>query len=125
MTTPWKGMQEMMLRTIAGAARVAGLTIDKAVGGQIELSWSASCLPTDIDYAIYEGDLGVFDSHQSRFCSTGAATTKTFTPLAGNAYYLVVPLNAIREGSYGTDSNDMERPQGANACLAQVITACP
>lgn len=73
--------------------------------------------------AIYEGILGDFASHESRFCSTGGATTETFAPLAGDAYYL--PLNATREGSYGTDSDGAERPQGLDACSPQQFAACP
>ena len=32
-----------------------------------------------------------------RFCSTGGSTSITFTPLAGDRYYIAVPLNAPRE----------------------------
>jgi hypothetical protein len=91
----------------------------------ITLSWGASCLATDDDYEVYEGQVGSFYSHTSLFCSTGGATTITFTPSAGDRYYLVAPRNATREGSYGTDSGNTERPQGAAACLVQLIGVCP
>jgi hypothetical protein len=45
-------------------------------------------------------------------------------PLAGGTYYLVVPLNAAREGSYGTTNEGLERSVGDNACLPQQIAAC-
>ena len=40
------------------------------------------------------------------------------------AYYLVVPLHADREGSYGVDGAGFERPAGTNACAAQSVAAC-
>ena len=55
---------------------------------------------------------------------TAGATTKTFTPFAGGAYYLVVPLSATLEGSYGTTSGESERPVGEDACLPQQIGGC-
>ena len=115
-----------MLRTasLSAAGSVDSLLVDNADGDQITLSWGASCLATDNDYAIYEGTLGNFTSHTSLFCDTAGATTKTFTPLAGGTYYLVVPLNASREGSYGTTSEDSERSVGEDTCLPQQIGGC-
>jgi hypothetical protein len=100
------------------------LRLDK-VGGMTTLSWGVSCQAADTDYAVYEGMLGNFASHDSRFCTTGGATTITFTPIANDAYYLVVPLNATHEGSYGKHSLGAERPQGLHACLPQSIAVCP
>jgi hypothetical protein len=95
------------------------------VGSAITLSWGPSCSATDTDYAIYEGTIGNFTSHTSRFCTTDGATTKTFVPAAARSYYLVVPLNEVSEGSYGFQSGGVERPQGQNACLPQQIAGCP
>ena len=81
--------------------------------------------PTDNEYAIYEGNVGSYYNHASKFCSTGGATTWTFTPATWDAYYLVVPHNGINEGSYGLDSASNERPQGVPACLPQLIGVCP
>ncbi len=132
MTVPWKGWQETMLRTAMPAAgRVPSgapdepLRVAKAAGSDITLTWGPSCLLTDIDYAIYEGAIGAWYSHVSLFCSTSGARTKTLAPLAGNKYYLVVPQNTGREGSYGTRSDGTERPQGVAACKPQLIGACP
>ncbi len=63
----------------------------------------------------------------ARTCSTQNATSFTLTPSGGNRYYLVVARNATNEGSYGTDSNGVERPPaiGILACLPQVIAVCP
>ncbi len=125
LTVPWRGWQEAMLRTPLPAAGVDALEVDKAGGGQITLIWAASCLATDTDYAVYEGTLGDFTTHGALFCDTGGATTKTFTPAAGSAYYLVTALNGTHEGSYGTTSAGAERPLAASACLPQQVGACP
>jgi hypothetical protein len=137
LTVPWKGWQEWMLRTaapvvVSNAGRVpdgssgAPLQVGKATVGQITLAWSASCLGTDTDYEIYEGTIGgSFTSHTSIFCSTSGETTQTFLVSPASTYYLVVPRNAMREGSYGLTSAGTERPQGAFACLPQQIASCP
>jgi hypothetical protein len=81
-------------------------------------------MATDLEYAIYEGILGDFTSHGWRDCGASGPSV-TFTPLEGDTYYLVVPLNATREGSYGRDSEGLERPPGALACLPQQVAPCP
>ena len=134
LTIPWNGWQEADLRTgdPAPAGRIPGqtgwagqpMTIGKGDGARLVLTWDASCMDTDSDYAIYEGELGDFTTHESRYCSTGGETTRTFTPLAGDTYYIVVPMNPTREGSYGTDSNGLERPAGVGNCLPQQIGTC-
>jgi hypothetical protein len=35
-----------------------------------------------------------------------------------------VPRTPVREGSYGVDSDGLERGQGAAACLLQELGAC-
>ncbi len=101
----------------------AVLTLAKAPAGEITLTWDPSCIPGDGDYEIYEGILGSFTGHVPQFCSTSGATTSTLTPSAGGTYYLVVPNNGAREGSYG-DSTGGPRPQSAAACLTQEVGAC-
>lgn len=105
---------------------VAGdpLLVTKEAGGDITLDWSSSCLATDTDYEIYEGDLTSPDSHTERFCSTGGATSITFTPAADQRYYLIVPTNGVNEGSYGTDSSGVQRPIGIQVCLPRQIGPC-
>jgi len=113
--------------TLPDGASVPGtpLTVERQPGGDLTLSWGASCVANDGDYAIYQGTLGDFASHAPMLCSTGGATTSTVTPAAGSTYYLVVPRNGSREGSYGIDSSSTERPASASACLVQSIAACP
>jgi hypothetical protein len=101
------------------------LRIAHAAGGQITLTWGASCLASDTDYALYEGALASFYSHSMKSCSTGGATTSTIMPASQSSYYLVAPLQGGREGSYGLRSGGAERPPGAPACLPQSIASCP
>jgi CxxC motif-containing protein (DUF1111 family) len=107
-----------------GSVPGAPLTVSKAAGGAIMLSWDVSCLAGDVDYAIYEGTVGDYASHQSLVCSTGGATTQEVMPSPDDRYYLVVPTNGFREGAYGEASDGTPRPSGAAACLPQAIGAC-
>src|SRR5439155_18403870 len=112
------------------AGRVTGnMTLSKLPGGQVSLSWSASCLAGGTDYAVYEGSLGQFPSHTPRTCTTGGALSQILTPMAGPAgsgsYFLVALANVMREGSLGTNSSGVERPQGSPACRPQLIAGCP
>ena len=108
----------------AGAGTVVPLTLAKGAGGAITMSWGASCVASDSDYEVYEGTLLSFGTRAPRTCSTGGALTYGLTPAAGDTYYLVVPANASREGSYGTDSSNVQRPPAAGACLLQARRAC-
>ncbi len=104
------------------------LTLNKAAGGDLNASWGGSCSSAATDYGIYEGSLPIVAyDHKSLVCPAGTATTATFTPSAGNQYYLVVPRTAIAEGSYGKDSANHEIPPGSTTCIAgpQDLTACP
>jgi hypothetical protein len=113
--------------SVPDGGRVPGtpLTVEHAAGGDIRLSWGGSCVANDSDFEIYAGDMGDFTVYAPKVCSTAGATTLAFTPAAGSEFYLVVPRNAAREGSYGTDSSAEERLPGISACLPQAIAACP
>lgn len=100
------------------------LTVTKAAGGNLQLAWGASCRTGDDDYAVYEGTLGSFVSHVPRTCTTGGARTALLAPAPGNAYYLIVPTRADRQGSYGKNSAGVERPAGPGACFPQLIRPC-
>jgi len=103
----------------------APLTLARAPTGRLALSWGASCRAGDTDYAIYEGALGDFAGPHANLCSTGGATTRTITPAPGDAWFVVVPRGALREGSYGRDGTGAERPPAPQPCLPQEIAACP
>ena len=100
-------------------------SVTKAAGDEVTIEWGESCNTGDSDYEVYEGTLGDFTSHSPLVCSTGGALTWTFTPDTGSAYYLIVPRNDSREGSYGLASSGNERPVGTQACLVQSIEVCP
>ena len=103
------------------------ITLGRAGPADITVTWSASCAEGGEDYGIYEGTIGNWYSHTSFICEDGGAPlTETFTPSAGDTYYVVVSLNAKVEGSYGQDSNGTERPVGSAVCVSrQVVTPCP
>jgi len=103
----------------------APLTVAKGAGGAVSISWSPSCHPVDLDYAVYEGTIGTFTSHVPRVCSTSGATSASIVPGAGDRYYLVVPQGGSAEGSYGTRTGQIERPPSSAACLPQAILSCP
>jgi hypothetical protein len=134
---PWNGQQEAKLRTFSPsnpAGRVPDqpdwpglpLTVSRAGGDEVTLEWGPSCIAGDTDYAVYEGTLGDYDSHFAVYCGTTGLTTITYEPLLpGDRYFLVVPLNETREGSYGTDSAGVERVQGEMVCVPQEVGVCP
>jgi uncharacterized repeat protein (TIGR01451 family) len=99
------------------------LRLDR-IGTQLLLSWGASCRATDVDYEVYEGALGSFDSHVPISCGTGGGTTLTHTVPGDDTYYLVVPTNLTFEGSYGQATGDLERSPSAAACLPRSIAGC-
>ena len=105
------------------AGSIGGQLVMDKVGGQIELSWGASCLGADSDFGIYEGTIGDYTTHTSLQCSTAGATNELVDLPAGSSYYLIVPSNGFREGSYGLGQGT-ERPQGSSACLPLSVGAC-
>jgi hypothetical protein len=112
-----------------GAGEVESLTVKMAPGGtQMLFEWTTSCWNPGADYAIYEGDIGDFTSHEFLTCSTGHSTQANVPLAEGNSYYLVVPQSSLgpNEGSYGRRSDGEERPQASASCeTAQQIVACP
>lgn len=96
-------------------------------GSNIVATWGppgGTCSPTD--YAIYQGTIGNWYSHNTVItCSAGTDFTETFATPAGDVYFLIVPISATEEGSYGTNSNSQERPVSANRCKStQNLTSC-
>jgi hypothetical protein len=107
----------------AGAVPVS-LEIGLETDGDVTLTWADSCTITDVDYAVYVGEIGDFTSHSASQCSTGFATLATFAA-PDDVYFLVVPHNGDREGSYGVDGGGTPRPRAVNgACLPQEVGAC-
>lgn len=94
-------------------------------GGLLHLSWAPSCETGDDDYEIYRGMLGDYGSHGPLVCTTGGLTSLTVDPEPGSSYFLVVPRNATREGSYGRGSDGLPRFRPTAACLLQDTVNCP
>lgn len=90
-----------------------------ASGGLLSLKWDApsGCAgaATTRDYAVYEGKLGVFYSHDTAVTCESGGTSATFVPAAGSTYYLVVPNNGAFEGGYGLGAGGPIPTSGA-AC---------
>jgi hypothetical protein len=94
--------------------------------GDLTISWSTSCSAGAEDYGIHEGTIGIWYDHTYIDCYDDSANlNEEFTPSSGNQYYLVVPHNPNDEGSYGTKSIGVERPQGVTPCQATQELGCP
>lgn len=101
------------------------LTLGKGSGNYLHFEWDLSCIGTDSDYALYMGTIGDFGSHTPRNCSTGGSTTLSYWIGTTNNYFLIVPHNGTREGSYGEDSAGLSRGPGPDTCFDVWNTPCP
>jgi hypothetical protein len=99
------------------------LVLDKLAGVDVVLSWADVCGDASSDYSIYRGPIGQFDNPTPLLCSTGLSTTAIIQPIADSSYYLIVPNNAVREGSYG-EATSAPRNASLASCYAQAVTAC-
>ena len=100
------------------------LRVARNPDGSLRLTWSASCRPSDDDYAVYEGAIGDFRGHASTLCTSGGLTEATVPDTAGDRYYLVVPRTGQVEGSYGQDSEGIERPVALAGCVPAAVAPC-
>jgi hypothetical protein len=100
------------------------LTVAVNAAGDLELSWGASCVSGDTDFAVYEGALGDFTSHAPRSCTTGGTASAVIQPSAGSTYSLVLAHNTTWEGSHGYRGDGTERPRGATTCFPQAVGVC-
>jgi uncharacterized repeat protein (TIGR01451 family) len=123
-TDPLQRNNEASDVNIMGAGSLGPTLVLDRSGAEIALSWAASCLTTDTRYAVYEGALGDFSSHQPITCTTGGAFDFSVPLPSASAYYLVVPSNLFTEGSYGAAGPGAERPPSATACLPQGVGTC-
>ena len=86
-----------------------GLSLDKAAGDQLRVSWSPSCSYETDNYAIYEADLGALRigrfNPQPLTCDTGGDLVEYVAQPTGDRFYLVAPLAGGYEGGYGRGSH--------------------
>ncbi len=108
------------------ADRDEALSVAKVGDDQYRLGWGASCKSSDSDYAVYEGAIGEFADHGQVTCSTGGEFGWTVTSTEADRYWLVVPLNAQREGSAGSDSDGVPRVQAppGERCVPRSFVSC-
>lgn len=95
-------------------------------GANVTLSWGASCSDSATDYSVHRGTIGSWYSHQALACTTGGVTSTTLAPGAASSYFLIVPITADAEGSYGANSAGVQRPSSSVACRSVWVTeTCP
>jgi hypothetical protein len=82
-------------------------------------------LPGNPTYAVYEGAIGTWYSHEARLCAV-AALFATLSPFGGNRYYLVAPVTGPFTGSLGIGAGGTERPDGSSSCgTDRALAPCP
>jgi hypothetical protein len=97
-----------------------------ATPGSIDLSWGASCRPGVAAYAVHEGAIGTWYSHEARQCTAGGTLSTTLAPFGGDRYYLIAPIAGGFTGSLGTSSAGTERPDGIASCTSdRALAPCP
>lgn len=101
------------------------LRVARAAGGDVTLSWGASCSSIATDYFVEEGTIGDFLGHAPIACSTGGATTLTATPSGPGVYWLVGPRTAELSGGLGRRSDGTARPAPAAPCAPPAPGSCP
>jgi hypothetical protein len=104
------------------------LLLGKDGAGSPYLEWDQGCSVTAQNYAVYAGDLadpfGTLAPIDCNFARPPVAGAAPFE----NSVYIVVPWNDQYEGSFGLDSNGVERPfpdDGSPRCRQnQAVAAC-
>ena len=106
---------------------------DLLAGNDIQATWSESCNSVEVPgqtYSIQAGDLNLLQSsgqytHAPLGDQCGFTSPATFTPGAGDEYFLVVPALGGREGGSGLDSAGGARPQSSGVCGEIRVESCP
>jgi hypothetical protein len=134
-------LDQVQVATLGPAAPVCHVTewpasvpptaIFRLVGADVEASWAPSCNVADIgqSYSIHAGDLDLLQAtgtftHAPVDGACGLTSPATFTPGAGNQYYLVVPNVEGREGGHGAQSSGVARPQPSVVCGERREAVC-
>lgn len=101
-------------------------------GADVVASWGDSCNSGELagqTYSLQAGDLDLLNaggtfSHAPVGALCNLTSPRTFTPGAGNEYYLVVPNEGGREGGAGAQSSGAARPQTSILCGERREAAC-
>jgi hypothetical protein len=95
--------------------------------GRIRVLYTPACEASN--HTIYYGPLAGAASavYSGAVCGAGTSGSVVFVPPTTDIYFLVVGTDGTREGSYGRNSEDEERPEsvGAAACDVQQDLAGP
>ena len=85
--------------------------------GFVDLSYTPACDATQ--HTIYYGDLpGVSTyAYAGAACFLGISGAASFDPGVGSVFFLIVGEDDVAEGSYGEDSNGLERPEDTGTPL--------
>lgn len=110
----------VVLGTVSGVPGEAGtlLVARSVTPGSLDVSFVPACDATD--HNVYFGDLAQVSTYaySDVVCSIGATGDVTFAPGSGSVFFLVVANDGVREGSYGLDSDGLQRPEdvGTPSC---------
>jgi hypothetical protein len=89
-----------------------------ADGTSVDVAYTPACGATG--HTIYYGPLSAVASYAyaGSACSSDTSGMLTFTPPAGSLFFLVAAQNGAQEGSYGSDSSGVPRPEASGAAFA-------
>jgi hypothetical protein len=96
--------------------------------GDVTIAYTSACQAAG--HTVYSGDLAQVASlsWDGAACGLGSTGEASFDPGEGSRFFVVVGQDGSREGSYGRNSDDAERPEatGFGACdLSQeLFDAC-
>ncbi|MCP3981253.1 MAG: hypothetical protein GY716_18285 [bacterium] len=118
----------LILQPAPGAAQIHEVADFDDGTGTIDITYDPACGATD--HTIVYGDLS--NVRQLRYddqaCGLGPSGQASFNPGQGSVFWLIVGQDATKEGSYGQDSNRVERPeaQGMSSCdlPQQLLGSC-
>jgi hypothetical protein len=118
--TPWPG-------TVP-----ATVIYDLVAPDSIETTWDDSCNAGAVPeqaYSIQAGDLDLLRAtgaytHTAVGDLCDRTSPSTFSPGAGNEYYLLIPTVGGHQGGGGVDSEGVPRPAGSAVCGPQRVAEC-
>ncbi len=91
--------------------------------GILTIFWQPTCSADN--HAVFFGNIGNFSNYTAAECVTGVTGAHPLTPPPGDIFWIVAGASGDRQGSYGVNSDLMERPSdgGALCGYTQDLTA--